>query len=165
MLVSPFFPVHALSPLPLHPYGPRRKPLTDQCLSHVRKKNPVTATEGNTSPRRYPHLATIQLAGIPSRRRAGPPRPIVLPMHRGCPAHIPHAPNAIHASPPWKESTQFPRRHPAHKTTIGPHPIASAWPPPSHSSHSTRQPHPYLVMLEYFPFYTPDPPRSCDARV
>jgi hypothetical protein len=29
MLVSSFFPVRALSPLPLHPHGPRRNPLTD----------------------------------------------------------------------------------------------------------------------------------------
>jgi hypothetical protein len=29
MLVSLFFPVRALSPLPLHPHGPRRNPLTD----------------------------------------------------------------------------------------------------------------------------------------
>jgi hypothetical protein len=61
---------------------------------------------------------------------------------------------------------QSPRRHPAHRTTIGPHPIASAGPPRhlilpilrasparifrcSSTSHSTRQPHPDLAMLEY----------------
>jgi hypothetical protein len=36
---------------------------------------------------------------------------------------------------------------------------------PSHSSHFTRQPRPNLAMFEYFPFYAPAPPRSCDARV
>jgi hypothetical protein len=57
------------------------------------------------------HLAAIQALQQSStqeshRRRpphAGPPRPIILPMHRGCPAYILRAPNAIHASPPWKE--------------------------------------------------------------
>jgi hypothetical protein len=29
MLVSPFFLVRALSPLPLHLHGPRRNPITD----------------------------------------------------------------------------------------------------------------------------------------
>jgi hypothetical protein len=62
--------------------------------------------------------------------------------------------------------TPSPRRHPAHRTTIGPHPIASAGPPRhlilpilrvspasifwcSSTSHYTRQPHPDLAMLEY----------------
>jgi hypothetical protein len=101
------------------------------------------------------------------RRRAGPPRPIVLPMHHGCPAHILRAPNAIHALPPWKELQPNPliaiqrtgppsARIPSQvcRTTL-----------PSHSSHSTCQPCLDLPMLKYFPFYAPGPPRSCDARV
>jgi hypothetical protein len=63
-------------------------------------------------------------------------------------------------------ATQSPHRHPAHRTTVGPHPIASAGPPRhlilsilrvspvwifrcSSTSHSTRQPRPDLAMLEY----------------
>jgi hypothetical protein len=63
-------------------------------------------------------------------------------------------------------ATQSPCRHPAHRTTIGLHPIASAGPPHhlilpilhassaqilrcSSTSHSMRQPHPDLAMLEY----------------
>jgi hypothetical protein len=63
-------------------------------------------------------------------------------------------------------ATQSPHRHPAHKTTIGPHPIAGARPPRhlilpilrtsharilrcSSTSHSTRQPRLDLAMLEY----------------
>jgi hypothetical protein len=63
-------------------------------------------------------------------------------------------------------ATQSPRRHLAHRTTIGLHPIASAGPPRylilpilhanptwifrcSSTSHSTRQPRPDLAMLEY----------------
>jgi hypothetical protein len=126
MLVSPFFPVRALSPLPLHPHGPRRKPLTDQCLGHVRK-NLVTAIDGNTSPRRYPRLATIQHAGIPSsttRRTTHPNRS----------SHEPRMPRPYPMRPKRNPrlaalegiTTQFPRRHPMHKTTISSHPIASA---------------------------------------
>jgi hypothetical protein len=37
--------------------------------------------------------------------------------------------------------------------------------PPSHSSHSMSEPRLDLPMLEYFSFYAPAPPRSCDARV
>jgi hypothetical protein len=165
MLVSPFFPMRALSPLPLHLHGPRRKPLSDQCLSHVRK-NHVTATEGNTSPRRYPRLAAIQHVGIPSPTTRGTTPPNrsshALRMPRPYPLRPKHNPRIAAME---GIATQFPRRHPAHRTTIGPHPIASAWPPPSHSSHSTHQPRPDLVMLEYFPFYAPAPPRSCDAQV
>jgi hypothetical protein len=63
-------------------------------------------------------------------------------------------------------ATQSLHRHPAHSTTIGLHAIASAGPPRhlilpilrvspawifrcSSTSHSTRQPHPDLAMLEY----------------
>jgi hypothetical protein len=166
MLVSPFFPVRTLSPLPLHPHGPRCNPLTDQCLSHGRK-NPVTAIEGNTSPRRYPRLAAIQHAGIPSptTRRTTPP-------NRS--SHAPQMPRQYPSRPKCNPrlvamegiTIQSPRRHPTHRTTIGPHPIASAGPPPpSRSSHSMRQPRLDPAMLEYFPFYVPAPPRSCDARV
>jgi hypothetical protein len=166
MLVSPFFPVRALSPLPLHPHGPRHNPLTDQCLSHGRK-NHVTATEGNTSPRRYPRLAAIQHAGIPSptTHRTTPPN------------RSSHAPRMPRPYPPRLKrnpclaamegiATQSPCRHPAHMTTIGPHPIASAGPPRhfillilranpawifrcSSNSHSTHQPRPDPAMLEY----------------
>jgi hypothetical protein len=166
MLVSSFFPVRALSPLPLHPHGPRRNPLTDQCLSHGRK-NPVTATEGNTSPRRYPRLAAIQHAGIPSpttRRTTPPNRSSHAPQ---MPRPYPSRPNAIHASPPWKESQSNPlvaiqrtgppsaripsqvQDHPRHLVL----PTLCASPARilrcSSTSHSTCQPRPDLVMLEY----------------
>jgi hypothetical protein len=166
MLVSPFFPVRALSPLPLHPHGPRRNPLTDQCLSHGRK-NLVTTIEGNTSPHRYPRLAAIQHAGIP-----------LLTTHRTTPPNrSSHAPRMSRPYPLCPKcnprlaalegiATQSPRRHPAHRTTIGPHPIASVGAPRhlilpilrasparifrcSSTSHSTRQPRPDLAMLEY----------------
>jgi hypothetical protein len=165
MLVSPFFPVSTLSPLPLHPHCPRRKPLIDQCLGHVRK-NPVTAIEGNTSPHRYPRLATIQHAGIPSptTRRTTPPNRSS--MNRGCPAHILCAPNAIHASPPWKESqpnslvaiqrTKPPSAHILSQVHDLRHLILPILRVSlthilrcSSTSHSTPQPRLDLVMLEY----------------
>jgi hypothetical protein len=168
ILVSPFFPVRALFPLLLHPHSPRRNPLTDQCLGHGRK-NLVTVTEGNISPRCYPSLAAIRHAGIPSpttrARRTTPP-------NRS--SHAPQMPRQYPPSPKRNLrltamegiTTQSPRLHPAHRTTIGPHPIASAGPPRhlilhilrasparilrcSSTSHSTRQPRLDLVMLEY----------------
>jgi hypothetical protein len=152
MLVSPFFLMRAIYLLPLHPHGPRRKPLTNQCLSNVRK-NLVTATEGNTSPRRYPRLAAIQHAGIPSptTRRTTPANPIVLPMHRGCPAHILRAPNAIHDSPPWKESQP--------NSLVA---IQRTGPP---SAHNPSQAKCMTPAISFFPFYASTPPISWDARV
>ena len=85
------------------------------------------------------------------QRRVVPPRPIVLcPMHRGCPAHIPLAPNAIHASPPWKESQ--------------PNPLIAIQRtgPPSARIPSQVQDHP---AISFFPFYASALPRSSDARV
>jgi hypothetical protein len=98
--------------------------------------------------------------------RAGPPRPIIPPMHRGCPAHIPRAPNAIHASPLWKESQPNPlvaiqRTGPPLAripSQVHDHPAISFFP-------FYMPARPDLAMLEYFPFYAPAPPRSCDARV
>jgi hypothetical protein len=84
------------------------------------------------------------------RRRAGPPCLIVLPMHRGCPAHILRAPDAIHASPPWKESQPNPL---VAIQRIGP-PLARI--------PSQVQNHP---AISFFQFYAPAPPRSSDARV
>jgi hypothetical protein len=148
MLVSPFFPVRAL---PLYP-----------CLRMVlaaighERKNPVTAIEGNTSHRRYPRLTAIQRTGIPSpktrtRRTTWPNRSSHAPwMPRPYPPHPKRNPRLAAME---GIATQCPRRHPVHRTTIGPHPIASAGPPPpSHSSHSTCQPRPDLAILEYFPF-------------
>jgi hypothetical protein len=142
-------------------------PLTDQCLGYG-SKNPATATEGNTSPRRYPRLVAIQHAKIP---------PLTTPARRTTPPNrSSHAPRMPRPYPPRPKcnprlaamewiTTQSPRRHPAQnhhrpashckcRTTL-----------PSHSSHSTRQPRLDLAMLKYFPFYAPAPPRSCDDRV
>jgi hypothetical protein len=82
--------------------------------------------------------------------RVGPPCPIVLPMHRGCPAHILRTPNAIHASSPWKESQ--------------PNPLVAiqCTGPPSARIPLQVQDHP---AISFFPFYAPTPPGSCDARV
>jgi hypothetical protein len=137
MLVSPFFPVRALSPLPLHPHVPRRNPLTDQCLSHGRK-NLVTHRRKHTpsslsTPRcnttcRNPiaddaqdHPSSNRSSHAPQMARPYPPRPKRNPRLA--------AMEGI--------ATQSPRRHPAHRTTIGPHPIA-------------RQDHP---TMSFFPFY------------
>jgi hypothetical protein len=119
--------------------------------SAMEGKNSVTATEGNTSPRCYPRLAAIQHAGIPSptTRRTTPPN------------RSSHAPQMLRPYTPRLKrnpclaamegiATQSPRRHPAHRTTIGPHPIAST------------QDH---LAISFFPFYAPAPPGSCDARV
>ena len=78
------------------------------------------------------------------RRRTGSPRPIILPMHRGCPAHT------LHASPPWKESQ--------------PNPLVAIQRtgPPSACIPSQVQDHP---AISFFPFYAPAPPGSCNARV
>jgi hypothetical protein len=153
--VSPFFPVCAL---PLYPYIC----MVLAVIGHG-KKNPITATEGNTSPRRYPRLAAIQHAGIPSSMTRA---------HRTTPpnrsSHAPRAPPI--SSAPQTQSTPHHNpiscRHPVHRSTIGPHPIASAGPPHhlilpilraspaqilrcSSISNSTRQPRPDLAMLEY----------------
>jgi hypothetical protein len=121
----------------------------------------ASAMEGKISslPQKETHpLAAIHASQQSStqefhrRRRAGPPRPIILPMHRGCPAHILHAPNAIHTSLPWKES----QLNPIASTGPPRHlilPILRASPARilrcSSTSHSTRHPLPDLAMLEY----------------
>jgi hypothetical protein len=161
MIVSPFFPVHAL------PHY--------LCICMVLaaighgRKNHVTATQGNTSPRRYPRLAAIQRAGIPS--------PTTRTRRTTLPNRSSHAPRMPRPYPPHPKrnpclvamkgiATQSPRRYPVHRTTIGPHPIASAGPPRhlilpilrasparilrcSSTSHPTCQPRPNLAMLEY----------------
>jgi hypothetical protein len=137
-------------------------------IGHERK-NYVTATEGNTSPRHYPRLAVIHHAGIPSptirtRRTTSPNYSSHAPgMPRPYPLHPKRNPRLIAME---GITTQSPRLYPVHKTTIGLHPIASAGPPRhlilpilraspvqilrcSSTSHSTRQPHPNLAMLEY----------------
>jgi hypothetical protein len=107
--------------------------------------------EGNTSPRRYPRLAAIQHAGIPlPTTRRTTHCPIVLLMHRGCPTHILLAPNAIHVSPPWKESQPNPLI------------VIQRTGPPSACIPSQVQDHP---AISFFPFYAPTPPGSSDARV
>jgi hypothetical protein len=62
--------------------------------------------------------------------------------------------NPIPSSPSSAHDYHRPASHRKCRTT-----------PPSHSSHSTRRPRLDLLMLEYFPFYAPALPRSCDARV
>jgi hypothetical protein len=62
--------------------------------------------------------------------------------------------NPIPSSPSSAHDHHWPASHRKCRTT-----------PPSYSSHSTRQPRLDLPMLEYFTFYAPAPPRSCDARV
>jgi hypothetical protein len=96
------------------------------------KENLVTVTEGNTSPRCYLSLVAIQHAGIPSpttrARRTTPPNRSshALRMPRPYPPRPKRNPRLTAME---GITTQSPRRHPAHKTTIGPHPIASAGPP------------------------------------
>jgi hypothetical protein len=75
---------------------------------------------------------------------------IVLLMHRGCPAHILLAPNAIHVSPPWKESQ------------LNPFIVIQRTVPPSACMPSQVQDHP---AISFFPFYASAPPGSSDARV
>jgi hypothetical protein len=115
------------------------------------RKNPVI--EGNTSPRRYPRLAAIQHAGIPSsmtcaRRTTPPNRSFHAP--RMCPAHILRTQtqstsrhygrnrNPIPSSPSSAQDQHRPTSHRKCRTAT-----------PSHSSHSTRQPRLDLAMLEY----------------
>jgi hypothetical protein len=114
--------------------------------------------------------ATHQSSTQESRRRrparTGLPRPIVLPMHRGCPAHI-LAPqtqstprrhgrnrNPIHSSPSSAQDHHRPASHRKCRTTrdlvlpilhVSPTRILRC----SLTSHSTRQPCPSLAMLEY----------------
>jgi hypothetical protein len=167
MLVSHFFRVCALSPLPLHPNGPRCNPLTDQCLRHGWKIL-VTTIEGNTSPRCYPRLRCNSAHRNPivddAQNHPSPNRSShATRMPRPYPLHPKRNPRLAAME---GIATQSPRRHPAHMTTIGPHPIASAGPPRhlilpilrvslawtfrcSSTSHSTRQPRPDLAMLEY----------------
>jgi hypothetical protein len=91
-----------------------------------------------------------------------------------CSSHTPHMPLLYPPRPKRNPrlavmeriTIQSPRHHPAHRTTIGLHPIVSAGPPRhlillilrasparilrcSSTSHSTRQPRPDLAMLEY----------------
>jgi hypothetical protein len=158
--------MRALSPLPLHPHGPHCNPLTDQCLSHGRKKShhyhrrkhiPSPLSTPRSSPaRRNPFTDDAQ----------DHPAQSFFP----CTADAPPISFAPKCNPCLAAmegiTTQSPRRHPAHRTTIGPHPIASAGPPChlilpilrasparifrcSSTSHSTRQPRPDLAMLEY----------------
>jgi hypothetical protein len=116
------------------------------------RKNLVTATQGNTSPRRYPRLAAIQHAGIPSPTTRA--RRTTLPNRS---SHAPRMPHPYHPHPKRNPrlvamegiATQSPRRYPVHRTTIGPHP-------------SQVQD---LHAILFFPFYAPAPPGSCDARV
>jgi hypothetical protein len=95
--------------------------------------------------------AAIQHAGILlSTTRRTTHRPIVLPMHRGCPAHILRAPNAIHGLLPQKE--------------LQPNPLFTIQRigPPSTRIPSQVHDRP---TISFFPFYAPAPPWSCDARV
>jgi hypothetical protein len=161
MLVSPFFPVRALPHYPCIC-------MVLAAIGHGRK-NHVTATQGNTSPRRYPRLAAIQHAGIPSsttraRRTTLPNRSSHTPrMTRPYPLHPKRNPRLVAME---GIATQSPRRYPVHRTTIGLHPITSAGPQRhlilpilraslarilrcSSTSHSTCQPRPNLAMLEY----------------
>jgi hypothetical protein len=99
--------------------------------------------------------------------RAGPPRPIVLPMHRG------YAPPISSASQTQSTPRQYRRNHdpiPSSLSSAQDHHRSTSHrkcrtTPPSHSSHPTRQPRPDLAMLEYFPFYAPAPSKYCNARV
>jgi hypothetical protein len=111
------------------------------------RKNPVTATEGNTSSRRYPRLAGIPSPTTRARRTTSPNRSSHAPrMPRPYPLHPKRNPRLVAME---GIVTQSPRRYLVHKTTIGPHP-------------SHVQDHP---AISFFPFYASAPPRSCDARV
>jgi hypothetical protein len=125
---------------------------------HRRKHIPSTLSTPCSNPaRRNPIADDAQDHPLPNRSSHAPwmPRP-----YPSCPKRNPHiaAMEGI--------ATQSPRRHPVQRTTIGPHPIASAGPPHhlilpilraspawifwcSSTSHSTRQPHIDLAMLEY----------------
>jgi hypothetical protein len=76
--------------------------------------------------------------------RTGPPRPIVLPMHRVPRPYPPH-----------------PKRNPRLITTQSLVAIQCTGAPSAHIP-SQVQDHP---TISFFPFYAPAPPRSCDARV
>jgi hypothetical protein len=114
----------------------------------------VSAMEGKITslPQKETHpLAAIQHAGIPSptTRRTTPPN------------RSSHAPRMPRPYPPRPKhnprlaamegiATQSTHRHPAHRTTIGPHPIASL------------QDHP---AISFFPFYALALLGPSDARV
>jgi hypothetical protein len=89
--------------------------------------------------------------------------PCTVDMPRPYPPHPKRNPHLVNIE---GITTQSPRRYPVHRTTIGPHPIASAGPPRhlilpilrvsparilrcSSTFHSTRQPRPNIAMLEY----------------
>jgi hypothetical protein len=135
--------MRVLPPLPRHLHGPsRNRPWKEKsCRCHRRKHIPLLLSTPRSNPaRRNP---------IVDDPRARPPRPIVLLMHRGCPAHILCTPNAIHASSPWKESQPNPL-------------VAIQCTGPSARIPSQMQDH---SAISFFPFYAAVPPGSCDAQV
>jgi hypothetical protein len=149
MLVSPFFPVHALS---LYPY-------IRMVLTAIPSPINASAMEGKipSLPQKETHpLAAIHASQQSStqeshrRRLAGPPRPIVLPMHRRCPAHILRA-----------QMQSTPRRHGRNHNPIPSSPSSAQdhHRPASHRKCRTTP------AISFFPLYAPAPPGSCDARV
>jgi hypothetical protein len=136
----------------------------------------ASAMEGKISslPQKETHpLAAIHASQQSStqeshcRRRAGPPiaqsffpctadAPSIsfVPQMQSTPRYNGRNRNPIPSSPSSAQDHHRPASHRKCRTTT-----------PSHSSHSTRQPRLDLPMLDYFPFYAPAPPISCDARV
>jgi hypothetical protein len=139
MLVSSFFPVRALPHYPCIC-------MVLAAIGHGRK-NHVTATEGNTSPRRYPRLAGTPSPTTRARRTTPPNRSSHAPrMPRPYPPHPKRNPRLVAME---GIATQSPRRI----QCIG---------PPSARIPSQVQDHP---AISFFPFYALAPPVSCNARV
>jgi hypothetical protein len=148
MLVSPFFPVCALSPLPLHPHGPHRKPPHRSMPQPCKGKNLA-----------LPQKETHSLAAIHTSQQSNTqeshrddvqdhPAQSFFPCTADAPP-ISSRPNAIHVSPPWKESQP--------NSLVA---IQRTGPPSTHIPSQVHDPR-HLI----FPFYASAPPISCDARI
>jgi hypothetical protein len=138
MLVSPFLPVRAPSPLPLHPHGPHRKPLTDQCLRRKHISSPLSTPRSNPT-RRNPIADDTQDHPAQS--------------FNPCTVDVPPI-----SSAPQTQST--PHRHGRNRN-----PIPSS--PSCTQNHHCLTSHRKCMTpaISLFPFYASAPPISCDAQV